>query len=221
MDQYDLIIFDMDGLMFDTEKIAYISWSEAALAYGYEIGEDLFKQTIGTNLKKTKETYLEHFGNEFPVEAIVRERLRIAEELIKEKGVPVKKGLYELLEFLSNKNIKKAVASSTSKERVYILLKMTSVDSYFDCVLCGDEVVNSKPDPEIFLKVAEKLNCSPSRCIVLEDSEAGILAAHSAGMIPIVIPDMKIPQEQISKLVFKQMSDLLEVKVFFESNNLV
>jgi len=212
----ELIIFDMDGLMFDTERIAYISWKQAALIHGYELNGDIFNKTIGANLERTKEIYLEHFGNGFPIEEVTDQRIIIAENLIKTNGVPIKSGLYELLDYLKDLDVKKAVATSTSRGRAFTLLKMASIDSYFDYVLCGDEIKNSKPNPEIFLRVAEKLDCRPESCFVLEDSEVGILAAHRAGMLPIMIPDMKFPNEELGKLAFRQMSTLLEVKMFLE-----
>ena len=212
--RFQLIIFDMDGLMFDTEKISFVSWRDAAARYGYTIDDDIFGKTIGANLTSTKDIYLKHFGRDFPIEEIVNERLRIAEELITLNGVPIKKGLYDLLDYLKQTNIKKAVATSTSRNRAMNLLKLAGVDTCFDYVLCGDEIEKSKPDPEMFLKVSDKLGCSPDQCLVLEDSEAGIEAAYRAGMLPIMIPDMKEPGKLTEKLIFKKMDSLLEVKCF-------
>ena len=96
------------------------------------------------------------------------------------------------------------------------LLKLAGIESRFDYVLCGDEIEKSKPDPEIFLKVSEKLGCSPNQCLVLEDSEVGIEAAYKAGMFSIMIPDMKEPNILTQKLIFKKMSSLLEVKNYLE-----
>jgi HAD superfamily hydrolase (TIGR01509 family) len=212
----ELIIFDMDGLMFDTEKISFVSWRDAAALYGYQIDDEIFRKTIGTNLIRTKDIYLNHFGSSFPIEEIISERVRISEEIIRLKGVPVKKGLYDLLDYLSQSNIKKAVATSTSRKRALNLLKLASIYSSFDYVLCGDEIEKSKPDPEIFLKVSDKLGCSPKKCLVLEDSEAGIEAAYKAGMFPIMIPDIKEPNDLTQTLIFKKMDSLLDVKCFLE-----
>lgn len=213
---FELIIFDMDGLMFDTEKISFISWRDAAARYGYQIDDNIFRKTIGANLISTKDIYIKHFGISFPIEEIISERVRISEALIKLKGLPIKKGLYELLDYLSQSNIKKAVATSTSRNRALNLLKLAGIDNNFDYVLCGDEIEKSKPDPEIFLKVSDKLGCSPNKCLVLEDSEIGIEAAHKAGMFPIMIPDIKEPNELTKTLIFKKMDNLLDVKCFLE-----
>lgn len=213
----ELIIFDMDGLMFDTERIAYISWIQAALMYGYEIDEAIFKQTIGANLCKTKEIYVKHFGNGFPIAEVTYARFSIAENLIKTNGVEVKNGLYELLDYLKDINIKKAVATSTNRDRALSLLDRASIDTYFDYILCGDEIQHGKPNPEIFLKVAEKVGCQPKNSFVLEDSEVGVIAAYHAGMLPILIPDMIVPDEEVRILAFRQMENLLEARGFFKS----
>lgn len=216
IEKFELVIFDMDGLMFDTEKISFISWKSAACDYGYEIDEEIFKRTIGANLERTVEIYLEHFGEKFPIYAIRDQRFKISESLIEQNGVPVKDGLYELLDYLKKIDIKLAVATSTSRKRASSLLKMAGIETYFDYILCGDEIENSKPDPEIFLKVADKLGCFPGKCIVLEDSEVGIVAAYRAKMLPILIPDMKEPEEEVRRLTYKQLGSLNDVKLLLE-----
>lgn len=214
--KFELIIFDMDGLMFDTEKISFISWRDSAARYGYQIDDEIFRKTIGANLISTKDIYFKHFGSSFPIEEIISERVRISDEIIRLNGVPIKKGLYELLDYFSQINIKKAVATSTSRKRALNLLKLAGIDGEFDYVLCGDQIEKSKPDPEIFLKVSDKLGCSPKKCLVLEDSEAGIEAAYKAGMFSIMIPDMKEPNELTETLILKKLDNLLDVKYFLE-----
>lgn len=216
--EVELIIFDMDGLMLDTERIAFAGWKEAAAKYGYQIEEELYLKTLGMTPIISREIYMEHFGDKFPYKEIRAERMRIAEEIIKTKGVPVKRGLYDLINYLNKINMKKAVATSTSRDNALNLLKQAQIDNFFDCIVCGDEVVNSKPNPEIFLKVADKLQCSYNKCLVLEDSEAGIAAAHEAGMLSIAIPDMKEPSKEVQKLAFKRMNSLVDVQAFLEES---
>jgi HAD superfamily hydrolase (TIGR01509 family) len=109
-----------------------------------------------------------------------------------------------------------AVATSTSRSRALNLLRLAKIENCFDYILCGDEIVNSKPNPEIFLKVARELQCMPSKCLVLEDSELGITAAYNAGMIPIIIPDFKEPSKAIQNLIFRRLNNLIDVKLFLE-----
>jgi beta-phosphoglucomutase-like phosphatase (HAD superfamily) len=113
------------------------------------------------------------------------------------------------------------VATSSNREVAFKLLKMAGIDHKFEYVLCGDEVEKSKPDPGIFLRVAEKLNCHAERCIVLEDSEMGILAAYRAGMRAIMIPDMVKSNEGTKKILFKEMKSLLDVKQYFSESILI
>lgn len=210
----DLIIFDMDGLMFDTEKISYEAWKGAASLYHYEIDRAMFEKTIGANLNRTREIFIEHFGDSFPFDLVRDARVKLSEDLIKANGVPVKKGLYELIQYLDQTVVKMAVATSTSRKRALGLLESAQIEHYFDYILCGDEIEHSKPNPEIFLKVAEKLGCAPNKCLVLEDSESGIKAAYAAGMVPVMIPDLKEPSEAVQSLLFRRMNDLSEVKSF-------
>lgn len=212
-----LIIFDMDGLMFDTEKISYKAWREAALLYNFTIDAELFKKTIGTNLARTHQIYYDHFGCDFPFDAIKEERVRLSNDWIEAEGVPVKEGLYELLEYLKTTSYKLAVATSTSRTRAVKLLKLAGVYNCFDYVLCGDEVTHSKPDPEIFLKTAHQLQCKPDQCLVLEDSILGITAARHAGMYTIMVPDVIMPREDQGHLIDQKMDSLLAVCDFLKS----
>lgn len=216
----ELVIFDMDGLMFDTEKISFEAWKEAANRYNYQIDEALFEKTIGTNLNKTKEILQQHFGDAFPFDLISHARVQISADMISSKGVPIKSGLNALLHFLKQNHMKMAVATSTSRKRALNLLRLAQIEQYFDYILCGDEIVNSKPNPEIFLKVASALNCPPHKCLVLEDSELGIKAAYNAGMIPIMIPDLKEPSKETQELLFRQMESLSEVLFFLKDSGL-
>lgn len=213
----EMIIFDMDGLMFDTERISLNGWQQSAALYGYEVTEELFKKVIGANIDRTREVYLDHFGEKFPFEIIRDKKISMGRAFIEKEGIAVKKGLYELLEYLDKLNIKKAVATSSSRYRAVHLLGLAKVNKHFDYVLCGDEVKISKPNPEIFLKVAKKMDCKPENCIVLEDSELGIMAAAEAGMTSIMVPDMLAPSIKIQELYYKKMDNLLEVKDFLEA----
>ena len=164
------IIFDMDGVIFDTEMIYLKVWSEVFEKYGY---------------KMTKEI---------------------------EKGVPLKLGAYEILEYLKENNFKIALATSAISERSFKQLNQANIKGFFDVVVCRDDVIKTKPNPEIFLKAANKLGVSPEQCIVIEDSDAGIEAAFNAGMIPIHIVDLKKADEKILNNSYKSFNDLNEIR---------
>jgi HAD superfamily hydrolase (TIGR01509 family) len=214
----ELVIFDMDGVMFDTEKIACRSWKALGRKYKYGIDDGIFAKTVGLSIESTGKVYKKHFGAGFPFKKMKDEQIKMMMDYILSEGAPVKEGVNELLIYIKNKNLKIALATSALKERAELLLKMSDTRKYFDAVTCGDEITDGKPDPEIFLKTAEKLNCKPENCLVLEDSENGIKAAHRAGMLPVLILDFIRPGKEIESMIFKKFSSLKEAKKYFEDN---
>lgn len=217
MRKIELVIFDMDGLMLDTEKLSYDSWKKAASNYGYLLTKEIFLKLLGTNALKIKQTLIETFGKDFPFDNVYEERMKIGNEHTDKYGVQTKEGLLELLTFLTDSGIKKAVATSTNRDRATMLMSRVGIFNFFDNAIYGDEVKRSKPDPEIFLKAAEKFSLKSEACVVLEDSPAGIKAAYSAGMMPIMIPDMVSPDEETRNMAFKVLKNLHEVKELFIS----
>lgn len=213
-----LIIFDMDGLMFDTERLIYRIQKELGRKYNYEISESIFKKTIGLNSKKTGHIYKKYFGDGFPHEEILNEQRRIERDYILSKGAPIKEGLYELLDYIKSIKLKTALVTSSERIKMELLLDQSDTKRYFDVITCGDEITSGKPDPEIFLKTAQKINCLPENCMVLEDSENGIIAAYKAGMLPVMIPDIIGSMEEIEAILFKKFSSLKEVKDYFKDN---
>ncbi len=213
-----LVIFDMDGLMFDTERIAADAWKSAGISSGIEIPDHLIQSIVGVNAKKSEEIFMDYFGKSFPYSEIRKIRLEYSTKLIEKEGIPVKKGLHELLDFLSVRKISRAVATSTERQRTAFYLSKGEISDKFDIIICGDEVKNSKPDPDIFLEAARRMGVTPDECIVLEDSENGLMAAYRAGMYPVLIPDIKRPCSEIMKIVYKEFKSLDEVKGLFANS---
>lgn len=214
MDNRDvkLVIFDMDGLIFNTEDLSYEAWKVAAKDYEIQFDLELLYKLLGTNHEAVRNTLINEFQEGFPIDDFIKRRGEAFHELIKTEGlVKTKPGLEELLHYLECNNIKKAVATSSSRDVAYRLLKDANVFDYYDYILCGDEVKKSKPDPEVFLTVAKKMGVKAGNCIVLEDSEAGTLAAYRAGMRPIVVPDIKNPGKETIKIAYKVVKSLKEV----------
>ena len=210
------IIFDMDGVLIDTERISFNSFKKVFKEYNYRIDEMFYLEIIGHNVKSIKEIMINKYGNDFPFDEIYEKKVKISIDTIKRDGLIVKKGVKELVEYLKVNNYKIAVATSTRKQRAYEHLKEIEVLDKTDYVICGDQVMNSKPDPEIFLKAAEGLGVLPQECIVIEDSEAGIIAAYNAGIKSINVPDMIKPNDTIKRLSYKICNDLIEVKKLLE-----
>lgn len=191
------IIFDMDGLMINSEVITREAYQTIMGQLGYTITDEFYLSLLGKPAKAIMQCFHDVYGDDFPIESIIKQVYNYLADYFETKGVPLKPGLLELLHYLKEHHIKTIVATSSNRHRVDTILAQAKLTSYFDDSICGDEVTKGKPNPEIFLKACDKLNVLPSEAIVLEDSEAGIQAAYDGGMKVICIPDMKYPSEAI------------------------
>lgn len=218
MRKAEAVIFDMDGVLIDTERISFKSFQEVFKKYSYEMDEKFYLTMIGRNVKSIRGLMENEYGTSFPFDEIYKQKVNLCREIISRDGVIMKEGVHELIDYLIKENYKIAVATSTSRIRALQLLEEIGVKEKVNFVICGDQVENSKPDPEIFLKAAKGLGVEPEKCIVIEDSDAGITAAHAAKMIGINVPDMKILDDETKKLAFRICESLLEVKKYLENN---
>ena len=216
MRKVDAIIFDMDGVLIDSERISFKCFQEVFKEHNYKMDEIFYLRLIGRNVKSIKAIMEEEYGTDFPFDTIYKKKSNLALEITDKNGVIIKPGVHELLDYLNKENYKIAVATSTRRERALQLLEEAKIKDKVNYVICGDQVENSKPNPEIFLKAAKGLNVSPEKCIVIEDSDAGITAAHAAKMIGIHVPDMKLLDDDIKKLAFKICDNLADVKNYLE-----
>ena len=186
-----LVIFDMDGLIFDSERLFKDKLSEAMAERGYMLELEVYLSSLGANSDSSRRIMLDRYGEDYPYEEISAEARRAFNEYVMKNGIPVKRGIPELLNYLNSCGIRCAVASSTRSELVKMYLEMSRLDGYFDIVIGGEAVKPSKPAPDIFLKACGEAGVKPSEALVLEDSENGILAAVNGGIPVICIPDMK------------------------------
>ena len=205
------VIFDMDGLLFDTETIALRCWSEAAEALGLGSITELYPRCIGITQPKTRARWIEAWGEESAA-AFGQEILKIYDREYAGKPVPQMAGAAEILSALDDAGLPLAVASSTPEQRVRQHLTEAGFLARFTAVIGGDRLQRSKPAPDIFLLAGEALGIDPGRCFVLEDSFNGIRAAHAAGMRPIMVPDMMQPTEEIADLAEVVLRDLFEAR---------
>ena len=201
-------LFDMDGLMFDTERLALEAWLHAGRAKGWPITEKLISSMHGVNLARSREIFQQRFGDTLDYDEARALRDGYVAEHIRESGLPVKPGLHSLLEALRQKGIPAAVATSTARKTAFAYLELADVRQYFSALVFGDEVARSKPAPDIFLAAAEKLRTKPEQCMVLEDSTNGLRAAHAAGCIPVMVPDLTPPTPELSGLCAAVVSTL-------------
>ena len=206
---FDGALFDMDGLVLDTEKVYHKVWKEAGKAYGYDVTEEMVSSLMGGGYDNTKAMFERIFGKDFPFDKVRKLRTEMLEEVFRKEPPEVKPGFKELISYLKETGRKTALATSTERERAIRLLASAGIaEDTFDETVCGDEVSESKPNPEIFIKAAKKIGVPVSKCLIFEDSFNGIRAAHAAGAIPIMVPDTVLPTEEIKNLCFRVQKTL-------------
>ena len=205
------IIFDMDGVIFDTELVYLEIWSKVFEKYGYKLQKEVYAEVLGTGRENVKKVFLNNYGNELPIDKMYREKDEDLEKAV-DKGIPLKQGAYEILSYLKNNNYKIALATSASKERALKQLRNADIEKFFDVIVSRDDVKETKPNPDIFLKAAKKLNVNPNECIVIEDSSAGIKAAFNAGMAGIHVVDLKEPDNEIIRNCYKSFNNLNDIR---------
>ena len=208
------VIFDMDGVIFDTERVYLEIWQSVFEKYGYKMTKELYVNVMGTGRKNVIKTFLENFGDDLPIEKMYEEKDNQLFYIIENQGIPLKKGVKELFSMLKEKNYKIALATSAKRERVEKQIKDKWLKESFDAIVCGDDVEKGKPSPDIFLKAAKKIDVEPENCFVVEDSPAGIKAAFSGGMKGIHVEDLKAADEDILKYCEKNFKNLQEIKEY-------
>ena len=217
MNKIKAVLFDMDGVIFDTEKEYLKEWEVIFKKYGYKMKKEIYISVMGRGRKKVKEIFKEKFGEDLPIDKMYIEKDKMLKEAVENNKVPLKEGALELLEFLKENGYKIALATSAKRERVKIQVRHAKIENIFDAIVCSEDITNLKPDPEIFLKAAEKVCVNPENCIVIEDSEAGIKAAFNAKMMGFHIEDLKKADESILKYSYKNFKNLIEIKEYIKS----
>ena len=210
------VIFDVAGTLLDTERIYMQAWKDAAAELGYEITDELLRKTRAINVKEAARIFESEIGNGFSYDKTRAVRVRIAEEIIHRESPILKPGVTELLAFLQRKDIRLSVASSTNLKGTQAHLAESGILDPFEVVVGGDMVTKGKPNPDIFLKAAELLHLAPQECIVVEDSPAGIRAAHAAGMKAVLVPDQAAITQEIIDMSDVVLESLLDMPAYIE-----
>lgn len=208
-------IFDMDGILFDTERLYQETWKELADERGIDLGTDYTKTITGTSGEHMRQIVSRFYQ--------VEDSSIIIEECLKRMRkklsvcVPLKAGVQEILEFFRERDVRIAVASSSFREEIEGNLKKSGLESYFEKVISGTELEHGKPAPDIFLYAANALGLKPEECYVFEDSSNGVRAGHAAGCVTIMIPDLIEPTSEITALCSKVCSDFYQVRKIIEN----
>lgn len=202
------VIFDMDGLMIDTEKLLMRFWIESAQSFGFDMTREDVLSIRSLAGKYTEIKLKKRFGDSFDYKQVRARRIELMNDYILKNGIEKKKGLDELLIYLKKNGYKTSVATATDLKRASMYLDIIDVKKYFDKVVCATMVPNGKPKPDIYLKACEELGVLPHEAIALEDSPNGIISAHDAGCKAVMVPDLSEPDDEIKKLLFKRIDSL-------------
>lgn len=211
------IVFDMDGVLFDTERLCQDSWLAVAEESGLPNMDVIFPQCIGLNANDSRRIVMNAYGEDFDYEGFRSKASVWFWDYIEKKGLPVKPGVKELLSWLREEGWAVGLASSTRRSSVENHLEQAGIRDYFATIVTGDMVEHSKPQPDIYLMACRELGVDPGQAYAIEDSPNGIRSAYRAGMSPLMVPDMIAPDEEMRELSTKIFSDLHEVLHFLQT----
>ena len=216
----EALLFDMDGLLIDSERVVQRAWEAAGEEMGYShLGSHIY-HTLGMNRASRDRYFEEMVDPQFPHEEFARRNGRVFYEIVEKEGIGVKTGARELLEYGKSHGYKLAVATSSRRGYAEKILTDAGIYQYFDGMISGDMVEHSKPDPEIYLKASALIGVEPEYCMALEDAPAGIRSAYAAGMIPVLIPDLLKPPEEVKKLAHRTYETLHQVIALLEQEHM-
>lgn len=209
----EALLFDMDGLLLDTERMQDKIWDKAKEHFHYDFNESFKKEMRGINIQASLKIYEKYFGKNFDYQTVLKWRRAYFMEIAKNEGIPIKKGALELLRYVRQKGIHCALATSTERNRFmqYIPYLEENIFDFFDVIVDGSMVQHSKPDPEIFLLAADQLGVDIKNCMILEDSINGVKAGIASGAMTVMIPDLMQPTDEIKDKVYCILNDLSKV----------
>ncbi len=202
------VVFDMDGLMLDTEPSYKYAWQRAARDLGYALEDSLYDTFIGRCEADSEAELTRAFGPGFSIPEFRRRWSEHWRARVEEHGVPTKDGLLELLILLEERGTPLAVATSSDRRRAEFSLRSAGLEHRIPVVVAGDQVAKGKPAPDIFVEAARRLGVEPRACVALEDSDAGVLAAVAAGMRALMIPDLQNPSEAALRSALRVLPSL-------------
>ena len=214
------VLFDMDGLMVDTESLATEAFIHSAKKQGYDMTKEETLLVLGFTTKSIYEFWENYFKNsDVSGKQLVDDHYKYIENILFTTGPRKMPYIEELLKYLKESNYKVAVASSSNMNHIINNMEKTGLKKYIDEFASGAEVENGKPAPDVFLLAAERLGVKPENCLVLEDSKAGVIAGSSAGAKVIMVPDMFKPDEECKERTYRIVGNLGEVISILEEKN--
>jgi HAD superfamily hydrolase (TIGR01509 family) len=208
-------IFDMDGLMLDTERPSLWAWKKAGGEMGFPITDEIVFRTIGISEGAVRRVYLDAFGEDFPYREVRSKVKGLLEEAVEREGIPLRPGLLVLLDTFADMGVPLAVATSTDKARALWKLEKSELHRRFTAFAFGDEVERGKPAPDIFLLAAERLGKNARDCVGFEDSPPGLAGLHAAGIRSVFVKDLVEPPKETLEAVWYHARDLAEAAALF------
>lgn len=205
------VLFDMDGVVLDTEKLYARFWAEAAHALGYPM---TYEQALGMrslNSQAGQQKLESYFGPGVSRAQMRDKRVELMDAFVAENGIDPKPGIHELLDALKERGIKTAIATSSPMPRATAYLSRLGLLEKFDCICSGHDVKQGKPAPDIYLHAAASVGIPPENCLAIEDSPAGLESAFRAGCMPVLVPDLDGSDEELRKILFAEADTLLEL----------
>lgn len=206
------VLFDMDGVILDTEKLYTRFWREAAQALGFAMTHEMALGMRSLSREVGEKQLKAYLGEKVDYQQVRTKRIELMSAYIEEHGVELKPGVHELLVFLKERGIKTSIATSSPLGRTKKYLGQVGLVDSFDELVSGHMVEHGKPAPDIYIYAAKMLGLKPEECLVLEDSPTGLLAAYRAGCIPVMVPDQDMPDEETRGRIFGRVESLVEVR---------
>ena len=210
------IVFDMDGILFDTERIYNALWSTFGDSMGIPDLQEAADQCAGLNYSDIEKYLTNRYGKDFPFDQFMNDISYSLQEKIEREGIPVKTGVYEILDYLRRSKYKIGLATSSSMHSAKGHLIKSDLSDYFDIIVTGDMVSHGKPAPDIYLTACNMLGASPRTTFAVEDSPNGITSAYRAGMRTIMIPDLFAPTQELNDMIYAKFDNLLDFKAYLK-----
>ena len=205
------VLFDMDGLVLDTEKLYSRFWMEACHFYGFPMTYEQSLEMRAANSRVGAANLLRFFGPAADYKTIRTKRVELMDAFVEKEGVEPKPGVFQLMDYLEERGIPAAIASSSPADRIKLHLSSLGLYHRFAAICSGYEVPWGKPAPDIYLHGAASLGLSPEECLALEDAPLGIESAYWANCIPVMIPDQAPPDEQTKAMLYAKADSLLDI----------